>query len=407
MVDGPVERSHGAQVVGVFAHPLTLLCLGGWILNDHVLKATHGGLLTGKLSDIFGLAVFPLILASLTPAAPARRIDGAIACTAAFFISINVFTAANEVVLVALRLLVSNPQLTPDATDLFTLPALAVARWLWNHPIDVTPGQVRQLGWTSFALACLATTATSEPDTVSADAITRVEVDEAGDFLALHQNVIFEETYSDEEPGDPNPPIGLPAGFNSTVYRSADGRSWQPTTIDPNTVEWQQTLDTCVGDRCVQVSGNLFDRGTIGSPGVGVVFEPIETPPDCHDRRFLRPSSGSICYVRSTPGPLDIATSEQTIVVALGTEGVAVHDGATWTQRNVDTARPRGWVSRNLMTLLTIGLVALLWCFALLGVAVYRRRSKPALVVPPPPPAAASLTTPPPPVPENGETPGP
>ena len=51
----------------------------------------------------------------------------------------------------------------------------------------------------------MATLATSEPDTTSANAITRVEVTETGDFIALRQNLLFEETYSDDDPGDRNP----------------------------------------------------------------------------------------------------------------------------------------------------------------------------------------------------------
>ena len=46
-------------------HPVALIALGAWLLNDHVLKATFGNGLTGKLSDAAGLVVFPLLLLSL------------------------------------------------------------------------------------------------------------------------------------------------------------------------------------------------------------------------------------------------------------------------------------------------------------------------------------------------------
>lgn len=46
-------------------HPISLLCLAVWGLNDHVLKARYGNWLTGKLSDFAGLLVFPLLLLTL------------------------------------------------------------------------------------------------------------------------------------------------------------------------------------------------------------------------------------------------------------------------------------------------------------------------------------------------------
>lgn len=39
-----------------------LAALGLWVLNDHVLKGRAPGILTGKLSDVAGMVVFPLFL---------------------------------------------------------------------------------------------------------------------------------------------------------------------------------------------------------------------------------------------------------------------------------------------------------------------------------------------------------
>ena len=46
-------------------HPLTLLSLGLWALNDHVLKGWAPGALTGKLSDVAALVVAPTVLVGL------------------------------------------------------------------------------------------------------------------------------------------------------------------------------------------------------------------------------------------------------------------------------------------------------------------------------------------------------
>ena len=42
-------------------HPLIVLALALWIVNDHLGKAMFPGLLTGKLSDVTSLMVFPLL----------------------------------------------------------------------------------------------------------------------------------------------------------------------------------------------------------------------------------------------------------------------------------------------------------------------------------------------------------
>jgi hypothetical protein len=43
-------------------HPLALAAVGVLLVNDHILKWTHPGVLTGKFSDVAGLAFFPLFL---------------------------------------------------------------------------------------------------------------------------------------------------------------------------------------------------------------------------------------------------------------------------------------------------------------------------------------------------------
>lgn len=376
---GYIERSNGPQIVGSFAHPASLFCLGAWILNDHILKDTFGNVVTGKLSDIFGLVVFPLLVASLLPRSISRRIDWALAATAIFFTAINLSAVASGGIESVFGPLLTNPQLTPDPTDLLCLPCLLGARWIWSSALPVDSRFIATLGRAVFASAIVASLATSQGPVTSERAITRVEVFDSA-FVALHQQILLDPGQSadaEELSGDPNPALGAPRGLGATVYRSLDGRSWEQTMIDPNVIDWQQTLDDCVGDLCIQVSGNLFDRGSIGSLGIGVVFEPIERPPGCYDApgSDLSPLTREDCDTRSVVGPLDIAIRDNSIaVVALGTEGVATFDGESWTQIAIDTPGPRPWHIRNFATLVWMGLAATLWLFALLGVIAYRRR---------------------------------
>lgn len=45
--------------------PPSVVALGAIAINDHVLKARFGGVVTGKLSDVAGVFVFPLLILSV------------------------------------------------------------------------------------------------------------------------------------------------------------------------------------------------------------------------------------------------------------------------------------------------------------------------------------------------------
>ena len=49
------------QAGAAIYHPFILLLLIIWAMNDHILKEIFANEFTGKLSDIAGLAVFPLL----------------------------------------------------------------------------------------------------------------------------------------------------------------------------------------------------------------------------------------------------------------------------------------------------------------------------------------------------------
>ena len=145
-------------------HPIALIALATWIGTDHYAKAAHGGVVTGKLSDVACLIVVPLLAIALwelwRPAS--RRV--AIACivaTGAVMISINLFDSAAWLyryglgtVQWPLRAMMGGElpairpaQLTMDPTDLLTLPALLVPALLLRraelaHELGLTVGVV-------------------------------------------------------------------------------------------------------------------------------------------------------------------------------------------------------------------------------------------------------------------------
>lgn len=141
---------------GLLLHPAVLAALAIWIGNDHVAKGAWPGVVTGKLSDVAGLVVFPLVPVVALDLWRARRGLAApgpawgalwIAATAAAMIAIKLVPAGawayrhglallQYPLLAAVRLVTTGelPALHPvrlamDPSDLLTLPALLVP-WL-------------------------------------------------------------------------------------------------------------------------------------------------------------------------------------------------------------------------------------------------------------------------------------
>lgn len=139
------------EAVERLLHPVPLVALGMLLLNDHVLKATHPGWLSGKLSDVAVMVLLPFLLMAAAdlaclwwPRLPAPGTRAVLACVA---ISVAVFTLVEVTPLGAdayrwglavaqwplrtiIAALAGNPapdlapvRLTADATDLLTLPA--------------------------------------------------------------------------------------------------------------------------------------------------------------------------------------------------------------------------------------------------------------------------------------------
>ncbi len=134
-------------------HPVSLAAVALLVVNDHVLKAAWPGALTGKLSDVAGLAFFPLLLAAVAQQArPGLRLRPTVAVcallTALVFAAIKVWPLAGDTYRVGLGALqwpfralaslqaghdvprLARVGLTPDATDLLALPAVLIAVWL-------------------------------------------------------------------------------------------------------------------------------------------------------------------------------------------------------------------------------------------------------------------------------------
>jgi hypothetical protein len=121
-------------------HPVALVALAVLVLNDHVWKARYPGWVTGKLSDVAGMIVFPLVACVIArvimPRADAKRVlAGCIAATIVGFTLVKLWPPAThvcEAVMGALQtpLAVSPTTIVRDPTDLLALPFALVAWWL-------------------------------------------------------------------------------------------------------------------------------------------------------------------------------------------------------------------------------------------------------------------------------------
>ena len=163
-----------AHALRALAAPVTVACLVLLVLNDHVLKQAWPGPVTGKLSDVVGLVVAPLVLAvPLALLRVPRPALTAVLATGVGFVLVKT-TQTGAAVATDLWSAVAGPSyLLRDPTDLLALPALLVA--LRVHGLA---GRRRQplrrrvratVGAVLLPFAVLATAATSPCDDGEAD----------------------------------------------------------------------------------------------------------------------------------------------------------------------------------------------------------------------------------------------
>jgi hypothetical protein len=196
-VDAPGRR---AVPAGELFHPVTLGFLVLLVVNDHWLKGgSLPGWLTGKLSDVAGIASFPLVvtaavdsvlwlvaLAGVPVDFTLRRWKLALACagTAALMIAIKLSNGAARRVASWLADLWGHAAIVADPTDLYALPALAVAWWVGTQELRRVP-----LGRLEYSRrrgrADLADTAATAADRAAIDAwIAGGPAEPAADALA-------------------------------------------------------------------------------------------------------------------------------------------------------------------------------------------------------------------------------
>jgi hypothetical protein len=144
--------------VGEALHPIALAAVAALLVNDWVLKPRFGGAVTGKLSDVAGLVFAPVALsaaigialaiiaplgarlgARIDPSLSRRRLALCVVATAAVFAAVKLDADAAR----ALAALVSRfgrpAHIVLDRSDLWCLPALAIAAWIGRDELRRVP----------------------------------------------------------------------------------------------------------------------------------------------------------------------------------------------------------------------------------------------------------------------------
>ena len=151
---GPDGAARPGLPVDEALAPVPLAALVVLVVNDWLLKPRVGGWVTGKLSDLAGLALAPLVLTALldvglrvahalgAPVDPTlRRWKLALACvaTGGVFVLVKLWPAAAAAVATLWGHAWTGATIVADPTDLVTLPALALAWWQGRRAIAHVP----------------------------------------------------------------------------------------------------------------------------------------------------------------------------------------------------------------------------------------------------------------------------
>lgn len=167
-------------------HPAWLASLALLATNDHILKGADvlPAVVTGKLSDLAGMVVAPLLLAVLLRV---RSVRGWLACHVAVglgFAAIQVSAEAASLWSGAMGMLGVPWTITRDLTDLLALPMLLVSAWgllpALRRAARANARRTAEAGAAAVGLlCCVATSYEEEPPCCDSD--TDTDTDTFGD----------------------------------------------------------------------------------------------------------------------------------------------------------------------------------------------------------------------------------
>jgi hypothetical protein len=158
-------------------HPLWWGALGLLVVNDHVLKDAVGGWVTGKLSDLAGLIVAPVLCAALLCARSHRTRALAFAPVVLWFIAVKAIPGAGALTATIASYAGLDWTFAFDPTDLIALSALPLA---WHVAAHRGPSFTPRV-WTervaigAGVLACMASPPPEPQWTTTAFLVNRTD----------------------------------------------------------------------------------------------------------------------------------------------------------------------------------------------------------------------------------------
>jgi len=283
-VKRPLDYS--LRAVTCLSHPAAVGAVALLILNDHVFKITHPGWVTGKLSDLAGLAFFPLLVAVVVgPIARRYTFPAAALITGAAFISIKLVPGASEMASLGITIITRNSsRILTDPTDLLAIPAMLVAWAIWRRTPATDPNRLSIIAVVIAAAGSLAT------GPCSSEAVQGF-------------SVVDENVYALQDRG--------------TLISEDGGLTWVSGEIEPGT-DWNFAAEACLEpDHCFRIAGDnvsieeSFDRGSTWSTAYNYPVGRIA---------FLKRSIQT-CDDDPVDGR-DIVTVQGSVLVAMNGDGI-------------------------------------------------------------------------------------
>ncbi|WP_198169090.1 hypothetical protein [Herbidospora daliensis] len=275
--------------------PLTVLALVVLVVNDHVLKHAWPGFVTGKLSDVAGLVLFPALLDLLV-----GRAKISIAVTGVGFTLVKTTATGAWLASEAWTAVWGPSRVLADPTDLLALPALWAAWWAYRHPVSVHKAVV-------FLVVPPAVLAVAATSAAPFDwPYTAYAVEKAGGEIVVHTRG------------------GYGMGNDLISYRTRDGVAWN-TWIQHERVE--PVARDCHGTACYRVVPGHLRVQEIRDGRWTTVWE---IPDEERDRLIRLHPDPPFGHPEPTES-LAVAVTERLLVVANGTDGIALRDArGTW-----------------------------------------------------------------------------
>ena len=238
------------------AHPGAVLALVVLALNDHVLKQAWPGFVTGKLSDIAGLVVFPLLLAVVVAMVGIPHpLPAALVLTGAGFAMVKAFDEGAAVASTVWSLGFPT-SMRADPADLLTLPALAGAWW-----VDSRARRMPDVAWrrtvaaaTGMAVLPVAVLTTAATNCVGDEGVVSLHAVQ-GRFTGTdaRQAFLVDDARSGWSTIDP-------AGVvRATTYEEPERLDWTGTYVPPQPVDPELAGVRCEasGVRCWRLRDDL------------------------------------------------------------------------------------------------------------------------------------------------------